>query len=240
MLETAVLEQMTGSLCAALTGLDGQATLEALERNNLFVVALDDQRRWYRYHHLFAEALRARLAAEQPDRVSALHAAASEWYADQGLLDEAVAHALAAGASERAADLIERAMPELRRNRQDRALRGWLEALPDEVVREARCSARRPHGRGSSPVTSTASGALAGRGASPARRRARGPGSRSSVPRPRRRAAMRTARRRTPAARSSWPAPTTTSLARAARVSSGCRRGRRGTSRRPSTHSRRR
>ena len=136
MLETAVLDQMTGSLCDALTGLpDGRATLEALDRNNLFIVALDDQRLWYRYHHLFADALRARLAAEQPDKVAGLHAAASRWYADQALLDDAVAHALAAGDAEWAADLIELALPEVRRRRQDRTLRGWLEALPDEVVR---------------------------------------------------------------------------------------------------------
>ena len=108
MLQTAVLQQMTGSLCDALTGsTDGQATLENLERHNLFVVALDDERRWYRYHHLFADALRARLSAEQPDRVAALHTAASRWYADHELLEEAIAHALAAGDAERAADLIE-------------------------------------------------------------------------------------------------------------------------------------
>ena len=77
MLETAVLDQMTGSLCDALTGLpDGRATLEALDRNNLFIVALDDQRTWYRYHHLFAEALRARLLGEHPGRALALHGTA--------------------------------------------------------------------------------------------------------------------------------------------------------------------
>jgi LuxR family maltose regulon positive regulatory protein len=136
LLETAVLDQMNGALCDALTGVaGGQATLESLERNNVFVVALDDERRWYRYHHLFAGALRARLTAEQPDRVAALHEAASRWFADEGLLEEAVAHAIAAGASERAADLIEPALPALQRRRQDRALRGWLEALPDDVIR---------------------------------------------------------------------------------------------------------
>ena len=136
MLETAVLQQMTGSLCDALTGsTDGQAALENLERHNLFVVALDDERRWYRYHHLFADALRARLSAEQPDRVAALHTAASRWYADRELLDEAIAHALAAGDAERAADLIEVALPEVRRRRQDRTLSDWIAALPDEVVR---------------------------------------------------------------------------------------------------------
>ena len=127
---------MTGSLCDALTGsTDGQAALENLERHNLFVVALDDERRWYRYHHLFADALRARLSAEQPDRVAALHTAASRWYADHELLEDAIAHALAAGDAERAADLIEVALPEVRRRRQDRTLSDWIAALPDEVVR---------------------------------------------------------------------------------------------------------
>ncbi len=136
MLQTALLDQMTGSLCDALTGsADGQATLETLERNNLFIVALDDERRWYRYHHLFADALRARLAAEQPDRMAHLHGAASRWYADHELLEDAVTHAIAAGDAERAADLIALAMPEVRRRRQERTLRDWLEALPDEVIR---------------------------------------------------------------------------------------------------------
>ncbi len=136
MLETSVLQQMTGALCDALTGsADGQATLETLERNNLFIVALDDERRWYRYHHLFADALRARLAAEQPDRMAHLHGAASRWYVDHELLEDAVAHAIAAGDAERAADLVELALPELRRRRQEHTFRGWLEALPDEVVR---------------------------------------------------------------------------------------------------------
>jgi LuxR family maltose regulon positive regulatory protein len=131
MLQTSVLQQMTGALCDAVTGAtDGQATLETLERNNLFIVALDDERRWYRYHHLFADALRAR---HGPD--PALHRAASEWYAGAGMLEDAVAHALAAGDAERAADLIELAIPEVQRRREDRVLRGWLEALPDDVIR---------------------------------------------------------------------------------------------------------
>jgi hypothetical protein len=82
---TAVLDQMTGSLCDALTGSDdGSAMLEELERSNLFVVPLDDQRTWYRYHHLFADALRARLLGEHPGRALALHGTASQWYADHG------------------------------------------------------------------------------------------------------------------------------------------------------------
>jgi LuxR family maltose regulon positive regulatory protein len=136
LLGTSVLEQMTGGLCDALTGRsDGQAMLETLERENVFIVPLDDERRWYRYHHLFADALRARLAAQGADRVAQLHASASRWLAENGLLADAVGHALASGDHERAADLIELAVPDLRRRRHDRTIREWLVALPDTVVR---------------------------------------------------------------------------------------------------------
>ena len=134
--DTCVLEQLTGGLCDALTGRsDGQAMLETLERENLFVVPLDDERRWYRYHHLFADALRARLAARDADRVGELHAAASRWLAENGLLADAVRHAIASGDHEHAADLVELTLADLRRRRQDRTLREWLAVLPDDVVR---------------------------------------------------------------------------------------------------------
>ena len=136
LLDTSVLDQLTGGLCDALTGRsDGQPMLETLERENLFVVPLDDERRWYRYHHLFADALRARLAARHADRVGELHAAASRWLAENGLLGDAVRHAIASGDHEHAADLVELALADLRRRRQDRILRDWLVALPDDVVR---------------------------------------------------------------------------------------------------------
>ncbi|MBV8710183.1 MAG: AAA family ATPase, partial [Solirubrobacterales bacterium] len=136
LLETSVLEQMTGGLCDALTGRsDGQAMLETVERGNLFVVPLDDERRWYRYHHLFADALRARLAGRHADRVAQLHASASRWLAEHGLLGDAVRHAIASGDHERAAGLVELTVADLRRRRQDRTLREWLVALPDDVVR---------------------------------------------------------------------------------------------------------
>jgi LuxR family transcriptional regulator, maltose regulon positive regulatory protein len=132
LLDTAVLDQLTGGLCDALTGRsDGQLMLETLERENLFVVPLDDERRWYRYHHLFADALRAR----QGRRATELHAAAARWFAEDGLLDDAVRHAMASGDHEHAADLVELAVGDLRRRRQDRTLREWIVALPDEVVR---------------------------------------------------------------------------------------------------------
>jgi LuxR family maltose regulon positive regulatory protein len=136
LLDTCLLEQMTGSLCNALTGrTDGQATLETLERGNLFVVPLDDERHWYRYHHLFADALRARLAAQHGDRVARLHAAASRWLAENGMLGEAVQHAIESGDHEHAADLVELSLVDARRRRQDRTLRGWLAALPDDLIR---------------------------------------------------------------------------------------------------------
>jgi LuxR family maltose regulon positive regulatory protein len=82
LLDTSVLRELTGPLCDALTGrTDGSQTLEELERGNLFVVPLDDQRQWYRYHHLFADALRSRLLSRHPDRGLALHRAACSWYA---------------------------------------------------------------------------------------------------------------------------------------------------------------
>jgi LuxR family maltose regulon positive regulatory protein len=137
LLDTSVLRQMTGALCDALTGRDdGRQMLELLERGNLFLVPLDDQRQWYRYHHLFADALRARLLAQHPDRVPGLHRAASRWHAGRGMLDDAVVQAVAGDDSDRAADLVELALPGLRKHRQDRTLREWLRALPDDVVRE--------------------------------------------------------------------------------------------------------
>jgi LuxR family maltose regulon positive regulatory protein len=109
--------------------------LAVLERGNLFVVPLDDKRHWYRYHHLFADVLRAHLLDEQPGRVPDLHRRASAWYEQHGESVAAVRHALAAGDAEHAADLIERALPVLRRDRLGVTLLGWLKALPDEVIR---------------------------------------------------------------------------------------------------------
>ena len=137
LLDTSVLQQLTGGLCDALTGRDdGRQMLEILEHGNLFVIPLDDQRLWYRYHHLFADALRARLLAQHPDRVPGLHRAASRWYAEHGMLANAVTHAVAGDDFDRAAGLVELALPDLRKHRQDRTLREWLRALPDDVVRE--------------------------------------------------------------------------------------------------------
>jgi LuxR family maltose regulon positive regulatory protein len=134
LLETAVLHRLSGPLCAAVTGRsDAKSTLEALDRSNLFLVALDDRRQWYRYHHLFAEVLRARLADEAPDRLPELHHRASAWFEADGDQAEALRHALAAGDVDKAAELVELAIPGLRRARQEATQREWLDALPEEV-----------------------------------------------------------------------------------------------------------
>jgi LuxR family maltose regulon positive regulatory protein len=134
LLHTSILDRLTGALCDAVTGrADGRAMLEALDRANLFLVALDEQRRWYRYHHLFADVLRARLSDEQPDAVARLHRRASDWFERHGERSEAIRHAMAAGDFPRAADLIELAIPDTRKARQETTLRRWLEALPEEL-----------------------------------------------------------------------------------------------------------
>ena len=136
LLQTSILSRLTGALCEAVTGQrGGKAMLEALDRGNLFLVPLDDRRQWYRYHHLFADVLQARLLDEQPEGVPVLHRRASDWYEQNGERSEAVRHALAGKHFERAAELIELAIPALRQSRQDATLLHWLEALPDEVVR---------------------------------------------------------------------------------------------------------
>jgi LuxR family transcriptional regulator, maltose regulon positive regulatory protein len=135
LLQTSILDRLTGPLCDAVTGQErGAARLEALERGNFFVVALDDMRHWYRYHHLFADVLSAHLKAEQPDGVSALHRRASEWYERHGSAPDAIHHALAGEDFARAADLVELVLPALFQSREESTMLGWLEALPDGVV----------------------------------------------------------------------------------------------------------
>jgi len=135
LLRTCLLDRLSGPLCDAVTGDPaGKATLEALDRANLFVIPLDDSRHWYRYHHLFADMLQAHLSDERPDEVPDLHRRASHWYDQNGQPAPAVRHALAAGDIERAADLVELAIPELRRNRQEATIRGWLDVIPYELV----------------------------------------------------------------------------------------------------------
>lgn len=136
LLQTSVLARMSAPLCDAVTGQGhGKATLEALDRGNLFMVPLDDRRQWYRYHHLFGDVLRAQLSEAGPRDIVDLHRRASEWYEQNDEPTEAIRHALAGDDFERAARLIEVAIPATRRDRQDAVVRQWLEALPDELVR---------------------------------------------------------------------------------------------------------
>ena len=108
LLETSVLERLSGELCDAVTGRTGsQALLEQVERAGLFLVPLDEVRGWWRYHHLFADLLRARLQDEQPGRAAQLHRNAAAWYEEHGLADDAIRHAVAAGEMTWAARLIE-------------------------------------------------------------------------------------------------------------------------------------
>jgi LuxR family maltose regulon positive regulatory protein len=136
LLQTSVLERLTGPLCDALTGREnGKVTLVGLERANLFLVPLDDRRQWYRYHHLFADVLHAHLLDERPEQVSELHRRASAWFEAHDDTVQAISHAQAGGDTGRAADLMELAMPVMRRDRREAELARWVRALPDDVLR---------------------------------------------------------------------------------------------------------
>jgi ATP/maltotriose-dependent transcriptional regulator MalT len=136
LLETSVLERLSGELCDAVTGRAGsQALLEQAERAGLFVVPLDEVRGWWRYHHLFADLLRARLQQEQPGRVSELHRNAADWYAERGLADDAIQHAIAAREMTWAARLIEQYYDELfYLHGEGATIHRWLSALPGDLV----------------------------------------------------------------------------------------------------------
>jgi LuxR family maltose regulon positive regulatory protein len=137
LLETSILDRMSAPLCNAATGrADGQTALERLEHANLFVIPLDDERRWYRYHHLFADVLRQRLRQEHPDLVSVLHRRACGWFERQGLVGEAINHALAAQDWERAVRLIESDGVTVVLGSQVQTMLGWIERVPEELARE--------------------------------------------------------------------------------------------------------
>jgi len=136
LLQTSVLEQLSGELCDVLTDRsDGQELLSHLERANLFLVPLDEQRHWYRYHQLFADLLRARLQEADPQRLPELHRKAAAWYKEYGLVSDALRHGLAASEAVWAARILEQHVEEILRRGEGETLRGWLAALPQEVVR---------------------------------------------------------------------------------------------------------
>jgi LuxR family maltose regulon positive regulatory protein len=137
LLETSVLSRLSGPLCDAVTGRQGsQPLLEQAERAGLFLIPLDELRGWWRYHHLFADLLRARLQQEQPGRLAQLHRSAAAWYAGHGLADDAIGHAVAAGETLWAARIIEQNFDLVHRIQGEAAtIDRWLSALPAEVVR---------------------------------------------------------------------------------------------------------
>ena len=135
LLRTSILERLSALLCdSVMENSESQQMLEQLERANLFVVSLDERRQWYRYHALFAEALRNRLLQTEGEAVPALHLRASQWFAEQGNLHEAVHHALCARDWQRVADLIEPIYEVIWSSSDHALVRGWLEQLPGEIV----------------------------------------------------------------------------------------------------------
>ena len=136
LLKTAILERLSAPLCGEVTGRnDSQRVLEHLEASNLFLIPLDDERMWYRYHHLFADLLRNRLEMTTPDRIPDLHLKASSWYELNGFIAEAVRHALAAHDLERAAHLVGGNALAMMGYGQLGTVMGWLEAIPEEMAR---------------------------------------------------------------------------------------------------------
>ena len=114
--------------------------LERLERENLFVVALDDERRWYRYHHLFAEFLRGHLGRESTECMDELHRNASVWNEQNGGISSAIEHALSAGDHERAARLMERGIGQTWYRGEVATLLGWLGSCPKRRCAAGHCS----------------------------------------------------------------------------------------------------
>jgi LuxR family maltose regulon positive regulatory protein len=157
LLQTAILERMCGPLCDAVLGLEARdmrrevassnrtpqtassdsysrLILDELERANLFLIPLDEERRWYRYHHLFADLLRHRLGQEHPDAVAELHGRAARWFAQQGMVAEAVEHGLAASDIDLVVDLLSAHAVRFAASGETQTLQRWLDALPREQL----------------------------------------------------------------------------------------------------------
>ncbi len=136
LLKTSILERFTGSLCDSVTETNNsREMLRQLEQANLFIIPLDVERSWYRYHHLFADLLRRRLQELMPNQVQNLHRRACEWFEREGLLPEAIDHALAMRDLEEAAQLMEKAAETQRQRGEIVTLTDWVKALPRNIRR---------------------------------------------------------------------------------------------------------
>lgn len=136
LLQTSILDRLSGALCAAVTGqTNSQSILEQLEVDNLFIIPLDEERRWYRYHGLFADLLRRRWQQESPAEVKEGHRRAAAWYEEHGLSSSAIQHALKAEDYEQAARLIEGAVTESLSQAEVATVKAWIDALPGALVR---------------------------------------------------------------------------------------------------------
>ena len=137
LLQTSILDRLSGPLCDAVTCReDGKEVLEALERSNLFVIPLDDKRHWYRYHHLFADVLRVHSMEEQPDLVPTLHRRAAAWFEERGMAAEAIEQARAVGDHETVARLLAANFEEFERIGRYASISSWSASLPEEMVRK--------------------------------------------------------------------------------------------------------
>lgn len=135
LLQTAILSRFNASLCEAVTGReDCQSILELLEHHNVFIIPLDDERQWYRYHALFDDVLQARLTATQRERMPELHLKAAQWYENNQLVADAVHHALAAKSYFYAAQLIEGSIESIWKSGELTTFIGWVQALPEEIL----------------------------------------------------------------------------------------------------------
>ncbi|MFC1926424.1 LuxR C-terminal-related transcriptional regulator [Chloroflexota bacterium] len=135
LMETAILDRFTASLCDAVTGSDdSRGKLAQLEATNLFLVPLDDERQWYRYHHLFADLLRNQLLQSQQGCMNELHLRASQWLEQEGLINEAIHHALSAKDFERAASLVESVAITMVTQSHCLTVLSWLEKLPSALI----------------------------------------------------------------------------------------------------------
>jgi len=138
LLRTSILSRLSAPLCDAVMGQKGsQAILESLDAANLFIIPLDNERRWYRYHHLFADLLAHRLNQAYPEQLPDLHRRASAWYESVGTVDAAVTHAQAAADNQRVADIIESHWQEIVHRGEAALLKSWLDALGPKYTKKS-------------------------------------------------------------------------------------------------------